>query len=189
MIIRPPYSRTCSESNKGEYYFSLAVKLSTGRELFKAIKCALGAHKIKRNKWHLIWAKTSPTIPFTIMDSGHSPNSPNNGKKNKDLVFFSQPCRSQPWGEILNVSSCNNVTLQKSFTKSHLYINTQPQLIFDTTATTSSGVFFSSQCPFGYFVANLRTFQCTFTGLNNTVEKFSNTSLQKLQSTNIVIQI
>ena len=55
MIIRPPYSRTCSESNKGEYYFSLAVKLSTGRELFKAIKCALGAHKIKRNKWHQLY--------------------------------------------------------------------------------------------------------------------------------------
>ena len=48
------------------------------------------------------------------------------------------------------------------------------------TATTGGGVLFSSQCTFkhrereilaylGYFVANLRTFWCTFTGLENAV--------------------
>ena len=57
-------------------------------------------------------------------------------------------------------------------------------LIFVTTATTSDGVLFSSQCPFLhkerkllayfgqfclFFVANIHTFWCTFTGLNDAV--------------------
>ena len=58
-----------------------------------------------------------------------------------------------------------------------------PQLILVTTATTGSSVLFQAGILFsienakywpilahlGYFVANLRTFRCTLTGLNNAV--------------------